>query len=109
MPKTEKKLKDDVTALQQKVKRKTQSPGNPTDVGEWEGATYSRYRNGSFGGIGGYALEFVSSPSFSVLHNWINIFLFSFIMAPLCTLKLKKPVEEALRIGDSIITVWIEG
>jgi hypothetical protein len=109
MPKTEKKLKEDVSSLQQKIKRRTQSPGNPSDVGEWEGAINTKYRNGSFGNFSGYVFEYITSLSFAIPNLWIGILLHTLSFASLCTKETKKSQEEALLIGDSIILVYTPG
>lgn len=101
MPKTEKKLKEDVSSLQQRIKRRIQSPGNTSDVGEWEGAADSKYRNGSFGGISGYAFEFVASLSLAIPNLWISILLHSLSLSSLCLLKLTKTFEESIRVAES--------
>lgn len=63
MPKAEKELRKDVTPLQQEIKRKTQEPGTPTDVGPWIGAANTLIRCLSSLPVPKYAFQFIGALS----------------------------------------------
>jgi len=62
--KSEKKIRNDLTPLQQNVKRKTQDPGATSDYAVWTGATSSKYRWASYlPPLFGFALIHILSTS----------------------------------------------
>jgi len=59
-----KELEESATRLEQKIKRRPKEPGVVTDIGPWEGASDSKYRNPCLAFIKTYSFGFLKIPAF---------------------------------------------